>query len=584
MSYLALYRRFRPTTFNQVIGQDVIVTTLINQLKTQKIGHAYLFCGARGTGKTSLAKILARAVNCLDLQNGSPCGKCEACKTLLESSNIDIIEIDAASNNRVENIRDLRETVQYPPVSVKYKVYIVDEVHMLSTEAFNALLKTLEEPPKHAIFILATTEPNKLPATILSRCMRFDFKLVGTNELCEIIEKIYDEIGKKYTKEAVMAIAKAGEGSVRDALSVADLCISIGDGKLEYDDVLKVLGATDTSTLLNILKNMFNNDAGAVLSYTSKVLSLGKSVSVLAKDITQCLRDIFVVKTCKDARLILSFPNEKFLEYQSVASLAETSRIFRAIEIMSSVENALRFSNQPRSVIETALIKATIVSSDLSYDGLLARISQLEEKLNELKSSPMPIVNAVEVNKEANKEKSNQVRTEVLKVQKAEVESKVEDDFIPPEDIPPEETFNPQQDYFEMTKKASKPKVEMVEVEENLPFLNGGAPVNSVKQVGGITAKKIWGTVLRKLHSTSASAFLSLACQDATAILENDNLVVKVLTESQKSVLLKEENFEIIKNIVSTFGNYKIIVTTASDSSDSQKTEIVKDFFKGVIE
>ena len=273
MSYLALYRRFRPTKFDQVIGQDVIVTTLINQLKTQKIGHAYLFCGARGTGKTSLAKILARAVNCLDLQNGSPCGKCEACKTLLESSNIDIIEIDAASNNRVENIRDLRETVQYPPVSVKYKVYIVDEVHMLSTEAFNALLKTLEEPPKHAIFILATTEPNKLPATILSRCMRFDFKLVGTNELCEIIEKIYDEIGKKYTKEAVMAIAKAGEGSVRDALSVADLCISIGDGKLEYDDVLKVLGATDTSTLLNILKNMFNNDAGAVLSYTSKAFS-----------------------------------------------------------------------------------------------------------------------------------------------------------------------------------------------------------------------------------------------------------------------------------------------------------------------
>ena len=208
MSYLALYRRFRPTDFTKVIGQDAIVTTLTNQIKSDKVGHAYLFCGARGTGKTTLAKIFARAVNCLEPQNGSPCGKCANCLALKDVSNLDVIEIDAASNNKVENVREIRDNVQYAPSTVKYKVYIIDEVHMLTTEAFNALLKTLEEPPKHAIFILATTEPHKLPATILSRCMRFDFRLVSTQELTNLIKSIYDEIGKAYDETAIKLIAK----------------------------------------------------------------------------------------------------------------------------------------------------------------------------------------------------------------------------------------------------------------------------------------------------------------------------------------------------------------------------------------
>ena len=245
MAYLALYRKYRPETFDKLIGQDSITKTLVNQITTDRLGHAYLFTGSRGTGKTSCAKIFSKAINCQSPINGSPCGKCLACKTLSDPSNLDISEIDAASNNGVDEMRDLREKVQYPPVSCKYKVYIIDEVHMLTGAAFNALLKTLEEPPKHAIFILATTEAHKIPATILSRCMRFDFSLISTERIARLISGIYDEIGKEYDEEAVTAIAKAGEGSIRDALSIADTALSFSQGKLSYDDVAEILGTTN---------------------------------------------------------------------------------------------------------------------------------------------------------------------------------------------------------------------------------------------------------------------------------------------------------------------------------------------------
>ncbi len=381
MAYLALYRRYRPSTFDALIGQEHIVQTLVNQIESGKLGHAYLFTGTRGTGKTSAAKIFAKAINCLSPINGSPCGKCECCKALSDPSNIDVMEIDAASNNGVNEIRDLREKVQYPPVSCKYKVYIVDEVHMLTGAAFNALLKTLEEPPTHAIFILATTEVHKIPATILSRCMRFDFRLIATERIAELISKIYDEQGKEYEKEAVFAVAKAGEGSIRDALSIADIALSYGKGKLLYDDVMDILGASNGEMLMTFVDNVIKSNVGAVLKTIDDLAGLGKSMGVLIKDVTALIRDLLVIKTCSSANSILGLPINKFEVYQNIAEQTNEERLLRMLGIFADAESSLKYSNNPRVTFETASVKAAKPESDYNFDTLISRVKKLEEQI-----------------------------------------------------------------------------------------------------------------------------------------------------------------------------------------------------------
>lgn len=357
MSYLALYRKFRPKTFDEVIGQDHITKTLINQINKGTIGHAYLFTGSRGTGKTTCAKIFSRAVNCLHPVNGSPCGECEVCKALNEPNNVDILEIDAASNNRVDEIRELREKIKYPPIHGRYKVYIVDEVHMLTDSAFNALLKTLEEPPKHAIFILATTEVHKLPATILSRCMRFDFRLVSTNLLVELLKKIFKQSNIIYDEQSVEAIAAAGEGSVRDTLSIADCVVAFGNGKVEYETVLNILGLSDRQSVINLAEQIITGSIGGVLDEINTSYNLGKNLIVLAKNMTVHFRDLLVIKNCSDSKEILNQPQDIYDKLKAQADRVDASRLLKYMQKFSSIEAELKYSLNPRVLVEVASLE-----------------------------------------------------------------------------------------------------------------------------------------------------------------------------------------------------------------------------------
>lgn len=393
MNYVALYRKYRPQTFDDVIGQDHIINTLRNQILHDKVSHAYLFTGTRGTGKTSTAKIFARAVNCPNAKehNGNPCGECAVCKKSGDA-NLDIVEMDAASNNGVDYARDIREKVQYPPVNGRYKVYIIDEVHMLSAGAFNALLKTLEEPPKHAMFILCTTEVHKIPQTILSRCMRFDFRLVPTATLAAHVANIYDKEHKAYTKEAVNAIAQAGEGSVRDTVSIADRCFSVSDGELTYNDVMSVLGVTGTAGVSALAKSVLTNDAPVILAEIDRLVNEGKDVARLSKDLAVYMRQILTVKLCSGAREMLMLPEDNFQTLSDLAKATTDKKLLYAIDVLVGLETQMRYALSPRILLEAALLRIATSTGEVDVDGLDRRLARLEQQPNNLNANSLLIV------------------------------------------------------------------------------------------------------------------------------------------------------------------------------------------------
>ena len=550
MAYLAFYRTFRPMTFDAVVRQEHIVRTLKNQISTGKIGHAYLFCGPRGTGKTTLAKIFAREINCENPVDGSPCGKCEVGKSLESGASLDVSEIDAASNNGVDEMRDLREKVQYPPVSGRYKVYIIDEVHMLTSSAFNAVLKTLEEPPAHAVFILATTEPQKIPATILSRCMRFDFKLIPQKDLENLIKSVYGKVGKSYEDEAVSAIARAGAGSARDSLSIADTCASYSQGKLTYADVNEVLGSADFNSLSTLLKSIVTEDASSALGSVEDILSTGKSVGVLFRDLLNFLNNLSIVKICKNAKQIVNLPEETYNKVAELSSLCDGHKLLRVTEILSQAESDAKYSLNAKITLETAVLKCAMPSADYNIDALIGKISALEKKIENNSVTvirKVPAVKACEPEKKTVQEKRKELIAE------AEVPSPFKEPPVKDERQPT------------LFDGAPKPSPE-------IRTLNEG-------EKGGIFAK-----LIRLLRTTRKNAVLFTLCMDVGNFFEGNKLILTTESEAVMKGLTRTDNANFLSETLLELGvgEHEVRLIKKGESEMEKAVRELKKNFDGI--
>ncbi len=552
MAYLAFYRMFRPDTLDKVVRQEHIVKILKNQIESGKIGHAYLFCGPRGTGKTSVAKIFARAINCEHPVNGSPCGECATCKAIGKGGNLDISEIDAASNNGVDEMRDLREKVQYPPVAGKYKVYIIDEVHMLTASAFNAVLKTLEEPPAHAVFILATTEPQKIPATILSRCMRFDFKLIPQEDLEGLLKGILQKIGKEYEEEAVSAIARAGAGSARDTLSIADMCVSYSTGKLTYKDVNAVLGSADFYEIAKAADYILTDDAQNALSCIESILAGGKGVGVLVKDFLNYLNNVAIAKMCRDGDKILNLPEEMYSCIKKSAS-ADGHKILRCSEILAKAESDMRYSSDARITLETAVLKCTLPQTDYNIDALISRISALESKIAQ---------GNVVVSAKPAESVAPQKTTPVKEQQNAEEK--------PAEEMP--------QYSFAKRKTVAQP-----------PLWDGGEadvfsrPAQKAQPQAKPADGGIFGKLLRALRTTNKNAVLFTLCMDLGNFYEGDKLILTTESDTIYRGLTRSDNQKFLAETLKTLGvnDFEIRQAKKQSSNTNQAIDKLKNNFDG---
>ncbi len=382
MSYTALYRKFRPQEFEDVKGQEHIVTTLKNQIKADRIGHAYLFCGTRGTGKTTVAKIFAKAVNCEHPVDGSPCGKCPACQGIAAGTSMNVIEIDAASNNGVDNIRQIREEVSYRPTEGKYKVYIIDEVHMLSAGAFNALLKTLEEPPAYVIFILATTEAHKIPITILSRCQRYDFHRISIDTITDRLAELMRTEQVDVEERALRYVAKAGDGSMRDALSLLDQCIAFHLGeKLTYENVLEVLGAVDTEVFSALLRQVLAKDVTGAIRTVDHLVDQGRELGQMVNDFTWYMRNLLLIQSADDMEEVLDMSADHLAALKEEARMVEPETLIRYIRIFSELSSQIRYAAQKRILLEIAIIKLCRPQMEKDLSALNERMDDMEQKL-----------------------------------------------------------------------------------------------------------------------------------------------------------------------------------------------------------
>ncbi|WP_220751302.1 DNA polymerase III subunit gamma/tau [Apilactobacillus xinyiensis] len=427
MSYQALYRVWRPQKFNDLIGQGIITKTLKNALITNQISHAYLFAGPRGTGKTSAAKIFAKAINCPNQQDGEPCNDCFICKSITEGNLNDVIEIDAASNNGVEEIRNIRDKAKYAPTESKYKVYIIDEVHMLSTGAFNALLKTLEEPPEHVIFILATTEPQKIPATIISRVQRFDFKRIKASDILNRMEYILNEKHLSYDDKALKLIAKSAEGGMRDALSILDQALSFGMNKVTYENALEVTGSVDKKLINQYLNQVVADDIKSALLSVRELVENGKDANRFIEDILDYCQNILLYKQVPEMlkSIELDILDNNF---EDTAKSINSDMLYKMIIELNNVQNQMRFSSHPDIYLEVLTVKLASIGqtkhlssdnsqSDESINDLLSKIKHLQQEIDRLKSNKSKQFSTSKVISEDSQvtEKSNKINTKPAK-------------------------------------------------------------------------------------------------------------------------------------------------------------------------
>lgn len=439
MAYTALYNLYRPHTFSEVIGQQAVVKTLQNQVHSKMISHAYLFSGPRGIGKTSMARIFARAINCISPVNGEACGKCTTCEALTAKNNLDIIEIDAASNTGVNDIRTLRENVKYMPVAGKYRIYIIDEVHMLSVNAFNALLKTLEEPPEHIVFIMATTEPHKLPVTVLSRCQRFEFTRISTQLITKHLEDLVDKLGVQADPQALVAIARSAAGGMRDAMSLLDQILAMGENKIDAKQVSDMLGSADKLLYFALCEAVLKEDISRSLMGLNRMLEKGCSASTISSDMMQMFRDLYIAQSSKNIMEDLMVDDTTAGRYKRLSSMVSAGSLLKCLEIFSTLENDLRYATRPEIWLELAVAKSCRVQKDESYEALLSRVERLEKMLE----------NGIQINA---KKPANAVAAQDVDEQEEFFPIK-DDDFVPHEaynmvqDLAPPPEFDGEHDF-----------------------------------------------------------------------------------------------------------------------------------------